>query len=141
MRHSRLLVWRRPRNDLYNNTYVCVLHKPRKCCVQVWISPCDRRWTRAVSPHANGNWRRDVNVCFAVAKLDTRKRDVDSAMRSAAIVARLEISGRCAENVRNLLATQVPRAAVARVLAKAARAVETQTSAIFFFLTSRSSTI
>ena len=52
-------------------------------------------------------------------------------MRSAAIVARLDISGRCAENVRNLLASQVPRAAVARVLAKAARAVETQTSAIF----------
>ena len=51
-------------------------------------------------------------------------------MRSAAIVARLDISERCAENVRNLLASQVPRAAVARVLAKAARAVETQTSGI-----------
>ena len=32
--------------------------------------------------------------------------------------------------MRNLLASQVPRAAVARVLAKAPRAVETQTSAI-----------
>ena len=32
--------------------------------------------------------------------------------------------------MRNLLASQVPRAAVARALAKAARAVETQTSAI-----------
>ena len=31
--------------------------------------------------------------------------------------------------MRNLLANQVPRAAVARVLAKAARAVESQTSA------------
>ena len=67
---------------------------------------------------------------LAVAKLDTRKRDVDSAMRSAAIVARLDISERCADNVRNLLASQVPRAAVARVLAKAVRAVEAQTSAI-----------
>ena len=65
-----------------------------------------------------------------MAKLDTRKRGVDSAMRSAAIVARLDISERCADNVRNLLASQVPRAAVARVLAKAARAVEAQTSAI-----------
>lgn len=65
-----------------------------------------------------------------MAKLDTRKRDVDSAMRSAAIVARLDISERCADNVRNLLASQVPRAAVARVLAKAVRAVEAQTSAI-----------
>ena len=65
-----------------------------------------------------------------MAKLDTRKRDVDSAMRSAAIVARLDISERCADNVRNLLASQVPRETVARVLAKAARAVETQTSAV-----------
>ena len=51
-------------------------------------------------------------------------------MRSAAIVARLDISERYADNVKNLLANQVPRAAVARVLAKVARAVETQTSAI-----------
>ena len=66
----------------------------------------------------------------AVAKLDTRKRGVDSAMRSAVIVARPDISERCADNVRNLLASQVPRTAVARVLAKAVRAVEAQTSAI-----------
>ena len=51
-------------------------------------------------------------------------------MRSAAIVARLDTSERCADDVRNLLASQVPRAAVARALAKAARAVEAQTSAI-----------
>ena len=51
-------------------------------------------------------------------------------MRSAAIVARPYISERCPENVRNLLASQVPRAAVARVLAKAVRAVEAQTIAI-----------
>ena len=51
-------------------------------------------------------------------------------MRSVAIVARLDISERCADNVRNLLASQVPRAAVARVLAKAVRAVEAQTSAV-----------
>ena len=55
---------------------------------------------------------------------------VDSAMPSAAIVARLDISERCADNVRNLVASRDPRAAVARVLAKAARAVEAQTSAI-----------
>ena len=36
----------------------------------------------------------------------------------------------CRHNVRSLLASEVLRAAVARVLAKAARAVETQTSAI-----------
>ena len=37
------------------------------------------------SAHANGNWCRDVNGVPAVTKLDTRKRSVDSAMRSAAI--------------------------------------------------------
>ena len=58
------------------------------------------------------------------------KAGQEKAMRSAAIVARLDISERCADNVRNLLASQVPRAAVARLLAKAARAVETQTRAI-----------
>ena len=57
-------------------------------------------------------------------------RGVDSAMPSAAIVTRLDISERCADNVRNLLASQVPQAAVAGVLAKAARAVATQTSAV-----------
>ena len=51
-------------------------------------------------------------------------------MRSAAIVARPDISERCADNVKNLLASQVPRAAVARFLAKAVRAVEAQTSAV-----------
>ena len=51
-------------------------------------------------------------------------------MRSAAIVERLDISERYAHNVKNLLASQVPRTAVTIVLAKAVRAVETQTSAI-----------
>ena len=51
-------------------------------------------------------------------------------MPSAAIEARPDISERCADNVRNLLASQALRAAVARVLAQAARAVEAQTSAI-----------
>ena len=51
-------------------------------------------------------------------------------MRSAAFAARLDISERSADNVSNLVASQVPRPAVARVLAKAAGAVETQTSAI-----------
>ena len=88
------------------------------------------------SAHADGNWCSDVNA-LAVAKLDTRKRGIDSAMPSAAIVARLDISERCADNVRNLLASQVPRAAVARVLVKAARAVETQ---VLLLWTGRSST-
>ena len=47
-------------------------------------------------------------------------------MSNAAIVARLDISRRCADNVRN----QVPRAAVARVVVKAARTAATPTSAI-----------
>ena len=61
-----------------------------------------------------------------------RGQDERSQMHamSLAIVARLDILERCADNGRNLLASQVPRAAVARVLSKAARAAETQTSAI-----------
>ena len=95
-RETRLLVWRRPRNELWNNICVCVLHKPGQCCVQVLISTCERRWAPAVSPRQR-----------KLAKLDTRKRGVDSAMRCAAIVARLDTSERCADNVRNLLASQV----------------------------------
>ena len=45
---------------------------------------------------------------------------------------------RARDNVGNLLASQVPRAAVGRVLAKAARTVEAQTSALLW--TGRSST-
>ena len=51
-------------------------------------------------------------------------------MRGAAIAARPDISERCAGNVKSLLASQVPRVAIARVLAKAVRAVEAQTSAV-----------
>ena len=57
MRHSRLFVWKRPRHELWNNTCVCVLHKPAQCCVQAWISTCEQRWSRAVSP---GQWRNDL---------------------------------------------------------------------------------
>ena len=67
-----------------------------------------------------------MSTCASLWQSWTReRRGVDSAMRSAAIVARQDISRRCADNVRNLLASQPTREAVARVLAKAARAVET----------------
>ena len=72
-----------------------------------------------------------MSTCACCGKAGhLRKRGVGFAMRSAAIVARLDISERCADNVRNLMGSQVPRAAVARVLAKAVRTVEAQTSAI-----------
>ena len=45
-------------------------------------------------------------------------------------MARQDISERCADNVKSLLSSEVPRASVARVLAKAVRAVEAQTSAV-----------
>ena len=50
VRRSRLLVWERPRNELWNHTCVYAHNRPGQCCVQVWISTCERRWTRAVSP-------------------------------------------------------------------------------------------
>ena len=39
--HPRLLVWRMPRNDPWNNTYVLVLHKPALYCVQASIRVCE----------------------------------------------------------------------------------------------------
>ena len=37
------------------NTYVYVLHNPGQCCVQLWISTCERRVDSEQSTHANGN--------------------------------------------------------------------------------------
>ena len=67
-----------------------------------------------------------------MAKLDTRKaRCRFPQCEVQQIVARLDISGRCADNVRKSAGkSKSPRAAVARVLAKAARPVEAETSAI-----------
>ena len=46
MRHSRLLVWRKPRNERWNNICVFVLHKLGLYCVTAWISICERLWIR-----------------------------------------------------------------------------------------------
>ena len=59
MRHSRLLVWRKPRNDLWNNTYVFVLHKPGLCGVQARISICERPWMRS----CNGKSGHEKSKC------------------------------------------------------------------------------
>ena len=67
-----------------------------------------------------------VSTCACCGKAGHEKSNVVCAMSNAAIVARLDISRRCADNVRN----QVPRAAIARVAVKAARPVTTPTSAI-----------
>ena len=71
-----------------------------------------------------------LSTCACCGSAGHEKAMCRFRMRSVAIVARLDISERCADNVRNLLASQVPRPAVARVLAKAVRAVEAQTDAI-----------
>ena len=76
-------------------------------------------------PH---QWRSVLSCqhVLVVGRQDMRSRSVGCAMSNAAIVARLDISRRCADNVRN----QVPRAAAARVAVKAARTVATPTNAI-----------
>ena len=59
-RRSRgLLVWKRPRNDLWNNTYVCV-NLDSVVCKGGSVLANDGGLER--SAHANGNWCRDVNV-------------------------------------------------------------------------------
>ena len=55
-----------------------------------------------------------------------RSRSVGCAMSNAAIVARLDMSRRCADNVKN----QVPRAAIARGSGKGGKTAATSTSAI-----------
>ena len=72
---------------------------------------------------------RSVLSCqrvLVVEKQDMRSRSVGCAMSNVAIVARLDISRKCADNVRN----QVFQTAVARVAVKAARTAATPTSAI-----------
>ena len=61
------------------------------CCVQVWISTCERQWTRVL---LNLRQWKSALLCQrvpVVGKLDTRKRDVDPAMRRASIAAKLDI--------------------------------------------------
>ena len=128
MRRSRLLVWKKHKERALEQHL-------RLRAPQTWTVLCASvdqylRTTRAVNPTPVEIGAVMSTVCLLWQSWTTRKRDVDSAMRSAAIVARLDISVRCADNVKSSLASQVPRTAVARVLAKAARTVEAQTSAI-----------
>ena len=67
---------------------------------------------------------------LAVADLDTRKRNVVFAIRNATFVAKLDISRRCADSVRNLSTSQVPRTVATKVLVVTVRTVEAQSSAI-----------
>ena len=97
-----------PRNELWNNTCVYVLQKPGQYCVRAWVSICEQRWTRAVSPRQWEIGCRDVQRVPVVADQDTRKLGVDSIMPNAATVARQYISEQSAGNVRNLLAESSP---------------------------------
>ena len=67
---------------------------------------------------------------LVAVKVDMRSRSVDCAMQGAAIAAKLDISRRCAGNVRHQWSSQVPRAEVARAATKAAQAAATPTSAV-----------
>ena len=114
------------------------LEKAQERALEQHLRPRAPQTSTVLCANVNQYWRTTVDsgsqptpmeIGAVMAKLDTRKRGVDSAMPSAAIVARPDISERCADNVKSLLASQVPRAAVARVLAKAVRVVEALTSA------------
>ena len=101
MRHSRSLVSRKPRKDLWNNTYVFVLHKPGLCCVQAWTRIYERLWIRVL---LNPRQRKSVLSCQrvpVVVKADMKSRSVACAVQSAAIAAKLDISRICAGSVRN----------------------------------------
>ena len=72
MRRSRLLVWRKSRNELWNNTCVYVLRKPGQCRVQMWIRTCERRWTQTVGPRQRKLVPRCQRV-LAVTKHEKRE--------------------------------------------------------------------
>ena len=65
MRHSRLLVWRRPRNERWNNICVFVLHKLGLYCVTAWISVCERLWIRLLL-----NLRQRMEIDAVVSTCD-----------------------------------------------------------------------
>ena len=114
----------------WNYTYVFELHRLGLWCVQAWTSICERLWIRVLlSPR---QWKSVLSCqrVLAVVKVDMKSRSVDCALRSVAIAAKLDISRRCAFNVRNPWSSQVPQAAVARAAGKAAQAAATPTSAI-----------
>ena len=99
---------------------------------QIWTVLCASvdqylRTTVDASPIPH-QWRSVLSCqhVLVVGRQDMRSRSVGCAMSNAAIVARQDISRRCADNVRN----QVPRTTTARVAVKAARTAATPTSAI-----------
>ena len=79
------------------------------------------------SAHANENWCRGVNVCL-VWQSWTRESEV-SIPKCSNCGKTGRPKAMCRQREKSA-GKSSPRAAVARVLAKAARAVETQTSAI-----------
>ena len=130
MTHSRSLVSRKPRFDLWNNTYAFVLHKLGLCCVQAWISICERMWIRVLL-HLR-QWRPVLSCqrVLVVAEVHMRSQNTDCALQSAAIATKMDISRRCADNERNQMSSQIPRAAVARTAVRVVKAVTTPTSAV-----------
>ena len=65
VRHSRLLVWRRPRNERWNNICAFVLHKLGLYCVSAWISICERLWIRLLL-----NLRQTMEIDAVVSTCD-----------------------------------------------------------------------
>ena len=83
------------------------------CSPQTWLA---NDGGLEQSAHADGDWCCDVNVCllWRESEVSNPKCEVQKLWQD------WTSRGGCADNVRNLLASQVPRAAVARVLRKEA---------------------
>ena len=111
MRHSRLLVWRRPRNERWNNICVFVLHKLGLYCVTARISSCERLWIRLLL-----NLRQRTEIGAVVSTCDCcGKRGHDKSkcqMRDAkcTICGKLDKSRRCADNARKLTVKRIRQA-------------------------------
>ena len=125
VRHSRLQVWRKPRNDRWNNTCVFLLHKRGLSCVKASTRVCERLWIQILL--ILRRWRLVLSYqrVLVAARLVTTSQRVDCAMRCAAHVARPDISRKCPDNVRNLRGRRVRPAAMHKGAAKVVKTTVT----------------
>ena len=105
VKHSRKLVLKRSKERSLEQHLRLRAPQTCQCCVQAWISTCERQWSRVLLRTC---LRRLVLLCQRVSVVENRgmkSRSVVGATRSVTIVARLDISRRSADNVKG----QVPR--------------------------------
>ena len=132
MKHSRLQVWRRPRNDRWKNTCVFVLIKLGLSCLTAWTRVCERLWIQVLLNLRPWRLVLSYQRVLVAARLDTTSQSVGCAMRSAAPVARHDTSRKGPYNVRNLRRRRVRPAALQKGAAKVVKTFATRFSLLLW---------